>query len=449
MKRYLINALSNQRTANRWFSGLYNYCLERNPGDMVYNYAIMNALSTDEDVEFIPTGFYNFTGYDDAQIEEINQTCGAFIVSVSDIFAVEWKPRLLPRLTELIRKLKIPCIVPYAGLRCGFDPAKPTAQSFDKEAREFVDAVLDHSAVFGVRGATTGEYLKYLGYAPEKHFQVVGCASISTYGANLPDMTPPKQISKLAFNLNIRSSEHIWKFIADEAFKHEEHFFVSQDYHEFLHFFLTDKTVWNSLLDANPCYRDVLIRVASENRLKFFMNRRPWSQFLSEMDFLLGVRIHGAILSILSGTPTVIIPFENRTRELAEYHGLPIIYPEDIHGNKPFSHYLEKLDFSLLQKRQNEVFPRYIDFLHRNGLATVFDSGRQFERDDFPLERLMPKVYPDDNMCTYDAASRIERFKRRMAWKLIQRKNSFSSAKVRKIWGDNRRNDYIADSAKR
>lgn len=447
MKRYLINALSNQRSVNRWFHELYNYRLERNPGDMVYNYAIMNTLSVDEDVEFVPTGFYNFAGYDDAQIDKINKTCDAFIVSVSDIFAELWKVRMLPRLTELIRKLKIPCIVPYAGLRCGFDPARPTAQSFDKEAREFVNAVLDHSAVLGLRGETTGEYLKFLGYVPEKHFQVVGCASISTYGAQLPDMTPPKEINRMAFNLNVRSSEEIWKFITDEALKHEEHYFISQDYHEFLHFFLTDKRVWNSLLDANPYYRDVLTRVARENRLKFFFNRRPWSKFLSGMDILLGVRIHGAMLSILSGTPTVIIPFENRTRELAEYHGLPIIYPEDIRPGKSFLDYMGKLDFSMLQKRQNEVFPRYIDFLHKNGLPTVFDSGRSIERSDFPLERMMPNVFPDDNMCTYDAASRIERLKRRLAWKVIQHKNSFSSAKVRKIWGGGRRNDY-ADTSK-
>ena len=68
-KRYLFNCLKDPRQATRLVSGWWRNRIERNPGDLAYEYSVMNALVTDMSVEFVPTGYYHFRGFSDAKIE--------------------------------------------------------------------------------------------------------------------------------------------------------------------------------------------------------------------------------------------------------------------------------------------------------------------------------------------------------------------------------------------
>lgn len=70
--RYLINSISLPNRRNTLFRGAFTGRIERNPGDMVYTYAVMNSLATDNSVEFIPTDYYYFKGLSDKQVDYLS-----------------------------------------------------------------------------------------------------------------------------------------------------------------------------------------------------------------------------------------------------------------------------------------------------------------------------------------------------------------------------------------
>ena len=406
-KRYLFNCLKDPRQATRVISGWWRSRIERNPGDLAYEYSVMNALATDASVEFIPTGYYNFRGFPDAKIEEINETCAAFVCPLADVFSDGFIP-LVRRLTELVRQLRIPCIVPCVGLRATEGEWSPHAPEFDEIVRAFVRAILDKSSKIGVRGETTGRYLERLGFSRERDFVVVGCPSMYTYGTTLLQraLQPPQNFGRCAFSLNQRASERDWRFINGFADQFHEAVFVSQHYRVFEQFMLTNGRHTSNVVESRPVFKALLQKYASENRMRFFLNRKPWMDFLGSMDLSFGHRIHGALLSILAGTPAVVIPFETRTEELARFHGIPVAFapamPLDWRKTS-VGKFLERLDFSSPERRQRENFANWLSFLHSNGLETVFDrmsntGGGEIERSEFPLEGALPRRFPDDDI---------------------------------------------------
>ena len=62
-KRYLFNCLKDPRQVTRLVAGWWRNRIERNPGDLAYEYSVMNALATDASVEFVPMGYYHSRGF--------------------------------------------------------------------------------------------------------------------------------------------------------------------------------------------------------------------------------------------------------------------------------------------------------------------------------------------------------------------------------------------------
>ena len=410
-KRYLFNCLKDPRTATRLNPGWWSKLVEKNPGDLAYEYSVMNALALDESFDFIPTGYYHFRGFSKSKIEQINATCDAFICPLADVFSDEFLP-LLSHLTDLIRQLQIPCVVPCVGLRASNGVWAAHSQEFDQVVDTFVRTVLERSAIIGVRGETTAHYLEKLGFSRSRHFVVVGCPSMYTYGETLPvrAINPPQDFNRCAFSLNQRANERDWRFIDGVAEQFRESYFVSQHWLVFRQFMLTNCRHPSPVVETRPFYKQLLLKYASQDRMRFFLNRKPWMEFLGGMNLSFGHRIHGALLSVLAGTPAVVVPFETRTEELARFHGIPIVSASDKLGdwqNGNLKRQIAEINFSEPAKRQKENFANWLSFLHANGLETVFDNMEVMKseivgRRDFPLERSLPDEFPDDNIRAWD-----------------------------------------------
>ena len=101
---------------------------------------------------------------------------------------------------------------------------------FDGDARDFVRAALDHSALIGLRGENTARYMKHLGFSDERHYTVIGCPSMYTFGGELPKarVGALNAASRISVN-GLPSSDrprNLW--LRDVLRAYEDHYYVFQ-----------------------------------------------------------------------------------------------------------------------------------------------------------------------------------------------------------------------------
>ena len=82
-----------------------------NTGNLIYQYGVMRALMTADDVEFVPDR-YQMTA---ADADWVNENCSAYVIPLADAFRPNNND--ITRITKLVRKLRIPCVVIGVGLR--------------------------------------------------------------------------------------------------------------------------------------------------------------------------------------------------------------------------------------------------------------------------------------------------------------------------------------------
>lgn len=399
MKRYLIRAGFNplQRYTAKDYLFNARQIIGDNSGNLIYAYGVMNALKTDE-VELDFMYEVDKPELSDEEVQQINETYDAFVVPMADAFRDAYIEQLI-WYTKLINRLKIPVVVIGIGVRAPYEPNFESSFKFDEAARGFVSSVLDHSSMVGLRGEITGKYLSKLGFKEGIHFTAIGCPSLYTYGdcilirKNL--VKDQLRDGELLFNAHMTYAppylDTITSFTLNTIRAIKRHVLVQQITNEFF-----DMYVGNYLLRTNvncktPFTNLEYITMKKENRVKFFMDVPSWIEFASDFSLFVGSRIHGCVAAILSGIPYVFLPFNARTRELAEYHHLTSISPLELNPQKSVLDYLDILDFNSLEKHHKENFNHYLDFMKVNGLDTIFNKKKRYEIGESPLEKTMKK----------------------------------------------------------
>lgn len=390
--RYLFSSYYNLDNPPRtWEQTYMRGRTMRNPGDLVYAAGLMDVLRTDENVEFIPTGYVSYNGRLPLTLDEINATCTALVMPFADHFRND-RTFLLDRYADLVRKVKIPVVVPCIGMESG-----DVSEEVNVAARRFVSAVLDKSSMIGLRGERTARYLEKLGFVPNRHFTVVGCPSMYQAGPNLPVMSWPGKPGSCALGMNRRASEAINRFLFDSAMRIPVRRHISQNDFEFVNYFVL-RDWYGDATHKTPWYRDMVESTIRDGSYRFFFNLNSWKKCLRSVDCSISCRIHGSILAILCGVPAAIVPFESRTHELAEYHAIPSILPHEINSGDTIVRFADRFDFDAMKKRHHKNFVHFIDFLHKNGLKTAFDDGgaprpspnANVFAEDIPCETMKP-----------------------------------------------------------
>lgn len=162
----------------------------------------------------------------------------------------------------------------------------------------------------------------------------------------------------------------------------------------------------------------MIVSLVQDGSYRYFYNLNAWKQCLRSVDCSLSCRIHGSILAVLCGVPATIVPFESRTRELAEYHGIPIILPEEINPGDDIVKFSSRFDYEAMRKRHRDNFSRYLDFLHKNGLKTVFDNGGTVL--PAPDESIPARDIPCETMQPLSTVSSFVRMKRSLQWLALE-----------------------------
>lgn len=343
-------------------------CLERNAlggnsGNLLYQYSMVKTLSTKGTV--VVPNQYRINLND---VDRINEECEMFIIPLADAFRKDFMKELR-ELTELIKRLTIPCVVTGVGLRSTYEPDFSKAKMLNEDVKAFVNAVLDKSAMLGLRGEITGEYLKRLGYREEVDYTVIGCPSLYMNGDTLKLKELHLDIdSKISTNSIMNPSTNFANFIRRVQVGYVDHYFVGQVTREL-------RLLYSGVpMPSNPLYpcKQYVDKIYQEDRARFFVNVPKWMEFLKEMDLSVGARFHGTVAGLVAGTPSIIFPGDSRTREFVAYHKMPSMPMHEIPEDLTLEQLVDQVDFKSIEQVHKKNFDHFIDFLDKNGINHIY-----------------------------------------------------------------------------
>lgn len=383
MKKILMRAAMSPLDNLSTFEVLDRNTVGDNIGNMLFPYSMFRALML-EDTQI---DAYRKPILKDSKY--INEEYDAFVMPLANAFRPGFM-LYLNKLTKLIKKLSIPCVVVGCGLQAPADVSMDEGYPFDEDVKKFVSAVLDKSAAIGVRGEITATYLKKLGFGSSV-VDVIGCPSMYMNGRALPEIKKKKKLdakSIICYNEH-KDFSKFNEFLQKNKKKHPEHYLMTQETVE-LQLLYAGIALPKSRISTKEYPRNIMHKDYVSGKMRSFVNVPSWRKFMSQADFSYGTRIHGNVAAIQSGIPAFIFPADSRVRELAEYHELPNMLIKDIPSNLTLNSLYEKVDFSIVHKNHAKRFDHFVDFLKLNGLETVYDN--QPDMKETPFDRKIQKL---------------------------------------------------------
>lgn len=360
-----------------------------NMGNMLFVYSMFRTLMT-EDTE-IDTILTN-RAYQLEEIEKMNQEYDYFVIPLANAFR-DGFIKELEYLTKIVKNLTIPCIVTGIGIQKKIDSPLNQEFLFNEPAKEFMKAVLEKSALVGVRGEITAEYLKILGFQEEKDFTVIGCPSMYTYGKQLPK--PKKnnltEESDVCINYKIDLPKILHQTIEKSKIQLPNYTIIPQSIEELR---LMYAGVPYPVEKHTSVPKKYPVHIASKDyrndKIRGFVNVPQWIQYIKESEFSFGSRIHGNIAGVLAGTPSYIFVYDGRILELARYHNIPHQTVKQMTSKTDIFELYAKTDFNSVTLGHEQRFSHFLQFLDQNGLETIYDKNGEAKK--VPFEEKLGKM---------------------------------------------------------
>ena len=355
-----------------------------NSGNLVYQYSVFRTLMR-EDTRFYYRPIRPLCN-DPAETERLNGECTCAILPLANAFRPGFS---LKPLAALVRRLKIPCAVVGIGLQATRPEQIREGFPFDDEVREFVDAVLEKSALLGLRGEYTAEYLQRLGYAPERHFTVIGCPSLYVNGAKLPEprVAPITPATRFSINTISRQPAAMNGLIRQTQRQYPDFHLVLQEQRELS--MLAFGTVGalpgkdgdrTGFYPYTPLHRDV-----RGDRAIGFTEARSWFDYMKGVDYSFGSRLHGNLAAVIAGTPAFVFTSDLRTEEICRYNNIPHMPVDALKAGTDIRDLLEQADFKGVCRDYDKRFAHFVDFLNLNGISHIYQETPEPEAVPFDL----------------------------------------------------------------
>lgn len=337
-----------------------------NAGNLVFRHAAQRILAT-AGTRVVPDRGIP----PPAKAEEINERYDVYVLPLANAFRPSYEATLT-RLTALIRRLRIPVVVLGVGHQATTANDWSRLDPMSASVKAFVSAVLDHGPTLGVRGELTADYLQALGF---RDLDVIGCPSMFLHGADLtirpqlPELGPE---AKLTVTVSPYRPRMI-RIVNRHAEAYPTMIYVPQDIATLEVLLHGHAAGLAEADDPRPLHHGH--RLFREDRVRFFVATTPWFDFLAERDFTFGSRIHGAIASLVSGTPAFVLTHDSRTLELARYFDIPHrhlakVDPDTVDASDLY----RDVDLTQLVAGHPVRFARFVDYLDRHGLDHAFRS---------------------------------------------------------------------------
>lgn len=402
MKKILMRAVMSPGGENKAIDVITKNLIGNNTGNMIFaNSMFRTVMQEDTQVDTIATN----RKFSAEEIERFNAEYECFIIPLANAFRASFINEL-DYLTNLVKALKIPCVITGVGIQAKLDATMEREFSFDESAKNFVNAVLEKSSIVGVRGEITGAYLKKLGYVEEKDYTVIGCPSMYMFGKNLPvpKRTGLTRDSQVSINYKIDLPKPLHALINRSMAELPNFHFVPQSIEELRLIYAgvpypVKKHKW--VPDTYPL--SLASDIYRNDKVLGFVNVESWLEYLRGKDFSFGSRIHGNIASVLAGTPCYIFAYDSRICELAEYHNIPFMPAKEITEKTNVFDVYEKTDFTSVIKGHEQRFAHFIDFLNKNQVPHIYDENG--DAKEVPFEKLMSGISLEGPVHSFSAIS--------------------------------------------
>lgn len=361
---------------------IFHNLIGENTGNMLFPYSIMRMLMReDTQITTIPTNRL----YPAKQAAQWNEEYDFFVIPLANAFRKSFIVEL-GYITALVKKLDIPCIVIGAGVQAGTQGVASETQELDREVKAFIKEVLKKSAIIGIRGEITAQYLKRLGFVEDKDFTVIGCPSMYLHGPKLPLKTPVTLTPKtpVSMNCKIKIPAKLSQFVLSSAKRFEHYTYVPQGIDDLLLLYTgrsIDREKFPKIRKGYPW--QLHSKICASGHELGFTDARSWIAFLNGVDFSFGTRIHGNIAAVLAGTPAFIFAPDGRILELARYHNIQHMLACDLTEDTDIFKVYEQADFSSVQRGHKERFAHYAQFLEQNGLSHIYMEGEAYGKSPF------------------------------------------------------------------
>jgi len=341
-----------------------------NIGDLVYTYA--GALLCGGD-DFIP---WNFS----LTAEEVNERCSQVIFFIPCRIAPppyddDGYPFEL--VTQFIEKLTIPFTsISESVQSTGYDYSASLHKELSPKVIRYLHTIADHSVVVGTRGEYSADILKRLGIS---NVEPVGCLSLYLNGPQLsPKLAMKRPFSEVekvtvAYSNYQNNKQSRIKDILQLAIDNGCHY-VEQSFN-----LLVKALYYPGMIDAFDVHQatqfylglNQIQQLFEQNKVHYFTNYSIWKDFLGEMDFVFGARMHGLTPAIHAGVPALFIAHDARVREMCEFFDLPFIAEQDLPQGADLT--IENLYSRTDYQQTSQTYPlryqAFLSFLTKNGIA--------------------------------------------------------------------------------
>jgi hypothetical protein len=283
--------------------------------------------------------------------------------------------------TEVLKRLKIPVIAWGIGAQA---PVKGKLE-LSEQSKLMLRLMADSTTSIGVRGAYSAQVLWDLGI---KNVRIVGCPT--AFRRNTPDLEiklrPLEQIKTAGVTLRrevsgtyARDIEQYLTFhrdmVKDLAARFDVVLMAQGEVEEKKIVFGTPEQREEGIaeLKANEWvskwYLDEEMEKLHRERLFYSDVVADYEALVQQKDMVLGYRLHGNLMALANGTPSVYFTYDSRTVEFAETYQIPNF---DVFSGKTFSleEYWDQSLFDKFNRAYRFMYREMRQFLVENNVDT-------------------------------------------------------------------------------
>lgn len=278
---------------------------------------------------------------------------------------------------EVLRRLKLPVIA------FGIGAQAPVSGKLElsEDTRTVLKLISDSTASLGVRGAYSAEVLNDLGI---RNVRIIGCPT--AFRNNNPDLAihlpPLEQVKKVGVTLRREVSKTYAQDIKRYLTFHRalvkamadrfEATLMSQGEVEEKKLALgtpeQKAQAMAALRDnawARDWYLDEQVEGLYQSRMFYSDVVAEYERLVRELDLVLGYRLHGNLMALANGTPSIYFTYDSRTVEFADTFQIPSV---DVFAGQDFrlEEHWDQSRFDCFNAAYARVYGQMRDFLDEN-----------------------------------------------------------------------------------